>query len=83
MLPETVSLDCPYCKITITRPLAWFQQPYSTCPGCAGGLSAAQFAPLVAELEDAFDASIDEMVAGRPGHGCSDDSSSCCGGGCR
>ncbi len=67
---EEIALPCPYCRGEICRPLAWFKQPYFTCPECGGGLAAGQFAPLVEELEQAFEASIEEMVQGRPS-GCS------------
>jgi hypothetical protein len=67
---ERITLSCPYCRGEIDRPLAWFKQTWFTCPACGGGLSADQFAPLVAELEAAFEASIAEMVHGKPGCGC-------------
>jgi len=67
---EAVALECPYCSGEIFRPLAWFKQDYFTCPACGGGLAAAQFAPLVEELEQAFDESVEEMLRGKPGCGC-------------
>lgn len=72
---EIVSLDCPYCQAAIARPLNWFKQTYTTCPACQGGLAAGQFAPLIEQLEQAIDSSVDEMILGeRPG--------GCAGGGC-
>jgi hypothetical protein len=67
---ERITLECPYCRGEIYRPLGWFRQPYFTCPACGGGLAADQFAVLVAELEEAFEASVAEMVHGKPGCGC-------------
>ena len=55
---ETVVLACPCCQGELQRPLGWFRQPYFTCPACGGGLAAGQFAPLVAELDAAFEASV-------------------------
>lgn len=82
MLSEEIILSCPYCQVGITRPLIWFNQTYMTCPACAGGLSAAQFSSLVAELDQAFDSSIEQLLLGEPEQGCSDHSGSCCGSGC-
>ncbi len=62
---ERIALDCPYCRAEIYQPLAWFRQSYFTCPACGGGLSADQFAPIAAELEQAFEASVEEMLAGK------------------
>ncbi|MDW7645834.1 MAG: hypothetical protein SCI25_12445 [Desulfuromonadales bacterium] len=67
---ETVALECPYCRNTIHRPLSWFKQPYFTCPACAGGLTENQFAPIVRDLEQAFEQTIDEMVHPKPACGC-------------
>jgi len=67
---EIVSLDCPYCQGNITKLLSWFKQTYSTCPVCDGGLTAGQFAPLVEELGQAFDASVDEMIRGESSGAC-------------
>jgi hypothetical protein len=67
---EFISLDCPYCKIAISLPLSWFKQTYMSCPACHGGLAAGQFAPLVEDLEQAMDASVDEMVRGATSSGC-------------
>lgn len=74
---EWISLDCPCCHNEIYQPLAWFKQPYFTCPDCGGGLAAGQFAAIIAELEDAFEANAagqDETPAHQCG-GCG------CGGG--
>jgi hypothetical protein len=73
---EVIALECPYCRKAIRQPLNWFKQRYSTCPACGGGLAADQFAPLIAELEQAFDASVDEMIQGKHSCGCGQ------GGGC-
>ena len=67
---EIITLDCPYCRVDIRQPLAWFKQAYFTCPACGGGLTEGQFAGIVADLEAAFDASIDEMLQGRSGCNC-------------
>lgn len=67
---ETIALECPCCRAPIYRPLTWFKQTYATCPECGGGVSATQFEAQVRELEEAFDASIEEMVKGTKGHGC-------------
>jgi excinuclease UvrABC ATPase subunit len=72
---ELITLDCPYCQAAISRPLTWFKQTYTNCPACDGGLAAGQFAPLIKELEQAIDASVDEMVLGKS-------STECAGGGC-
>ncbi len=67
---ERIALECPYCRGEIYQPLAWFKQAYFTCPACGGGLAAGQFAPIVEELERAFEASVEEMLLGKPGCGC-------------
>jgi len=67
---EPVVLDCPYCKKGIDRPLSWFQQPYFTCPACGGGLNADQFAAIVAELDRAFEETVDHMLQGEDGCRC-------------
>jgi hypothetical protein len=78
MLPEEqISLDCPSCKAPIDRPLSWFKQTYSTCPACNAGLAASQFASILADLETALDAHIDEQLQEKPASGCG-----CGGGGC-
>jgi len=73
---EIITLDCPYCRAPLHQPLSWFKQTYFTCPACGGGLAAGQFEAIIGELEAAFDASIEEMLQGRPGCGCGS-------GGCR
>ncbi|MBN2427170.1 MAG: hypothetical protein JXK94_02415 [Deltaproteobacteria bacterium] len=65
-----VALDCPYCGEAIYGTLDWFKRTYSTCPNCDKGLSAGQFSAVVADLEQAMDASIEEMVHGTPHGGC-------------
>lgn len=67
---EQIVLECPYCRGEIHQPLSWFKQAYCTCPACGGGLAAGQFAPLIDELEQAFEASVAEMVQGKPSCGC-------------
>lgn len=67
---EEIALECPYCRAEIYRPLSWFKQPYNTCPACDGGLAASQFDTLVAEIEEALEARVAEMVAGPKGCGC-------------
>lgn len=84
---EMIALDCPYCQASLIQPLSWFKQSYATCPVCAGGIAAGQFAPLVETLEQAFDASVEEMILGTSSSGCGCNSSGCgcnsggCGGG--
>ena len=67
---ESVALECPYCRDTIHRPLSWFKQSYFTCPACGGGLTEDQFASVVHDLEQSFDAAIDEMIQTKPACGC-------------
>ena len=69
-----IALACPYCNESIYATLSWFKKTYSTCPACEKGLAAGQFASVIADLEQAMDAHIDEMINGAP-------QSSCCGGG--
>ena len=69
---EMLILDCPYCGAAIYQPLSWFKKTYSTCPACDQGLASSQFENTIADLEQALDESIDEMVYGKP-------HSSCCG----
>lgn len=61
---EMIALDCPYCGVTLHHPLGWFKRPYFTCPACDRGLASAQFEKIIAELEQAMDKSIEEMVLG-------------------
>jgi hypothetical protein len=73
---EQIALECPYCREELYQSLSWFKQTYFTCPACAGGLSAGQFETLVKELEEAFEATVEEMVQGAPqGCGCGGKSS--------
>lgn len=73
MYTETnIALDCPYCNEPIYETLSWFKNTYFTCPACDQGLAADQFAAVIADLEEAMDASIEEMIHGQP-------SGSCCG----
>ena len=69
---ELIALDCPYCHGEIFQPLQRFKATYFTCPACGGGLAADQFAPRIAEIEEALEARIAEMLQTPPG----------CGGGC-
>ena len=79
---EIIALACPYCRASLIQPLSWFKQSYATCPVCAGGIAAGQFAPMIEELEQAFDASVEEMILGTPANGCGCDSGGCGGGSC-
>ncbi len=65
-----IALNCPYCEESIYETLSWFKKSYSTCPSCEKGLVAGQFATLLANLELAMDASIEEMLNGQPHTGC-------------
>lgn len=76
-----IALDCPYCGVSIYESLNWFKKTYSTCPSCEKGLSASQFATVIADLEQAMETCIEEMVHGQPHGGCCGKSSSC-GEGC-
>lgn len=67
---EEIALDCPYCKGEIYRPLAWFKQAYTSCPACGGGLASSQFEAQVAQIEQALETSIDDMVKGSRVCGC-------------
>lgn len=80
MYTETnIALDCPYCGESIYESLDWFKKTFSTCPCCDNGLSAGQFATAISELEQAMDASIEEMLHGQPHSSCCGKKSSCCG----
>lgn len=75
-----IALDCPYCKEAIYQALSWFKQTYSTCPHCEQGLAASQFENAIADLEQAMDESIEELIYGQPSGGCCGKKSSCgCG----
>ena len=76
-----IALDCPYCNESIYEELPWFKKTYSTCPHCDKGLASGQFATVIADLEQAMDTSIEEMIHGQPHSGCCGEKSSC-GGGC-
>jgi hypothetical protein len=81
---EQIALECPYCREELYQPLSWFKQTYFTCPACGGGLAAGQFATLINELEQACEASIEQMLHGEPsGGGCGSKSGHgggrCCG----
>lgn len=65
-----ITLECPYCGEAIYQPLSWFKKTYSTCPACDRGLAAGQFEKVIADLEQALDESIDEMLQEKPHGGC-------------
>lgn len=67
-----IDLACPYCNESIYETLSWFKKTYFTCPNCDKGLAAGQFASVVIDLEQAMDASVEEMIYGAP-------HTSCCG----
>jgi uncharacterized protein with PIN domain len=72
-------LDCPYCGASIYEALSWFKKDYSTCPACEQGLAAGQFSAVIANLEQAMAANIEEMLNGPPASSCcGKKSSSCC-----
>ena len=73
-----IALNCPYCEESIYEPLDWFKQANSVCPACDKGLTAEQFAAVVADLEQAIDTNIDEMVSEQPKTSCCGKKSSCC-----
>lgn len=73
-----IALDCPYCNEAIHETPSWFKKTYSTCPACDKGLAAGQFEAAIADLEEAMDADIEEMVQGKPPTGCGCKKSSCC-----
>jgi transcription initiation factor IIE alpha subunit len=86
-LEEEIALECPYCQEDIFQPLRWFKQTYFTCPACGGGLAAGQFETLITELEEAFEATVEQMVQGEPAGGCCGSSGPAgkgggCGSGC-
>ena len=65
-----IALDCPCCREPIYAALSWFRQTYSTCPHCRQGLAAGQFEARIADLEQAMDESVEEMLYGPAGAGC-------------
>ncbi len=67
-----ITLDCPSCGAALYEMLSWFKKTYSTCPSCDNGLAASQFVTVIAQLEEAMDSNIDEMLHGQP-------HTSCCG----
>jgi len=67
-----IDLTCPYCNASIYATISWFKKDYSTCPACDQGLAAGQFAAVISDLEQAMDASVEEMIYGAP-------QTSCCG----
>ena len=71
-LEPKIVLACPYCNESIYETLCWFKKAYATCPACDKGLAAGQFATIISGLEQAMDASIEEMINGAP-------RTSCCG----
>ena len=77
-----IALDCPSCRETIYAALSWFKQTYSSCPHCGQGLAAGQFAAIIADLEQAMDQSIEELLHGPTGGCCGSKSAGGGGGGC-
>ena len=75
-----IALDCPYCSESIYESQSWFEKSYSTCPHCEKGLAAGQFSADIADLEQAMDESVEEMLHGKPHGGCCSKKASCCGG---
>ena len=73
-----IALDCPNCGKSIYETLSWFKKTYSTCPACEKGLAASQFSSVIANLEQAMDTNIDEMIYGQPHTCCCGKESSCC-----
>ena len=73
-----IALDCPCCCESIYETLSWFKKTYSTCPACENGLAAGQFGSLIADLEQAMDENIEEMLHGQPHTSCCGKESSCC-----
>jgi len=65
-----IALDCPSCRETIYAALSWFKQTYSTCPHCRQGLAAGLFEASIADLEQAMDESIEELLYGPASGGC-------------
>jgi hypothetical protein len=74
--PQIV-LDCPSCHKAIYASISWFKQTYSTCPHCEQGVAASQFEATIADLEQAMDESIEEMLHGQAQAGCCGSKSSC------
>jgi len=77
-----IALDCPSCREPIYAALSWFKQTYSTCPHCQQGLASGQFAASIADLEQAMDESIEEMLYGTVSGCCCSRKSAGDGGGC-
>jgi hypothetical protein len=72
-----IALNCPHCEEPIYEPLGWFKQVDSVCPACDKRLIAEQFADVVADLEQAINTNIDEMVSEPQKSGCCGSGSSC------
>lgn len=72
-----IELACPYCNEPIYETLSWFKKPYSTCPACDKGLAAGQFSAVISDLEQAMDASVEEMIYGAPHKSCCGKDSCC------
>ncbi len=73
-----IALNCPCCGVSIYETLSWFKKTYSTCPACGNGLSADQFGTIIADIEQAMAANIEEMVLGHQHTSCCDKKTSCC-----
>lgn len=69
---EMISLECPYCQGEIYRPLTWFKAENFPCPACGKALKAADFATIIAALEEEMDAYHAELINGEtpPTAGC-------------
>lgn len=78
LVEPKVALDCPYCKESIYETLSWFKKDYSTCPFCEQGLVSGQFSSIIASIEKAFAANIEEMITGKAPGNCCGKKSSCC-----
>ena len=76
-LDPKLTIDCPYCGAPIYQTVSWFKKAYSTCPACDQGLVAGQFASIVADLEQAMDENIEEVLHGKSQAGCCNKGGTC------
>lgn len=75
-----IALDCPECGALIYETAAWFCKSFSTCPECEKPLRREQFDVVIHDLEQAFDARIEEMMSEvTPGGCCGSQKKGCCG----
>ena len=72
-----IVLNCPECDAAIYAMIDWFKQSDFVCQSCGKGLTAAQFAPMIADLEQAIDTRVDEMISEQPHTGCCGKKSTC------